>query len=110
GRAPDARGQPEKDIALAKARNDESIKATLALLRDVGVKPEGIQTGALSIDVKETEREGQKPIFLGYEVSRQITVVLKDLMRTDDLLTAVVKAGVNRVDSFELRNSEPAST
>jgi uncharacterized protein YggE len=96
----------DKDLALAKSRNDESVKATLALVRERGVKPEHVQTGGLRIDARESEREGQKPVFIGHEVTRPITVAIKDLKQADDLLTAVVKSGVNRVDAFELHNSE----
>jgi len=97
----------DKSLTVAKSRNDEGVKAVLAAVREVGVKPEHVQTGALAIELRESERSGEKPLFLGYEVTKRLTLVLKDLTRADDLLAAVVGAGVNRVDGFELRLSNP---
>jgi uncharacterized protein len=96
----------DKDLTVAKSSNDQSVKATLALVGGLGVTPEHIQTSALAIGALESQREGKTPLFLGYEVTKRLTVVLKDLKRADDLLTTVVKAGVNRVDGFELRHSD----
>lgn len=92
---------------MATSRNDEGVKAVLSAVRAVGVKPEHVQTGALIIDARESMRDSDKPLFLGYEVTKRLTIVLKDLTRADDLLAAVVGAGVNRVDAFELRHSNP---
>jgi uncharacterized protein YggE len=97
----------DKNLAIAKSRNDEGVKAVLAAVREVGVKPDHVQTGALAIDARESMRDSDKPLFLGYEVTKRLTIVLKDLARADDLLAAVVEAGVNRVDAFELRHSNP---
>jgi uncharacterized protein YggE len=96
----------DKDLVLAKSRNDASVKDTLAAARGIGVSAEQLQTSAVAIDRNETAREGQVPLFLGYEVTKTITVILKDLSRVDDLLTALVKAGTNRIDAFELRSTE----
>ena len=97
----------DKDLAVAMTRNDERVKAILALGRELGVKAEHMQTSSLAIDAKETDRDGQKPVFLGYEVTKRISLLVKDLKRVDDLLAGVVKAGVNRIDRLELRSGEP---
>jgi uncharacterized protein len=98
----------EKDVVAAKTLNDENVKATLDLARRFGVRTEHVQTNALVVQPRwTTPREGAKASLIGYEVGKQIVLVLDDLTRADALLTEVVKAGVNRVDAFELRTSEP---
>lgn len=96
----------DKDLGLAKQRNDDQIKATLALLHGLSITAEKVQTGLMTIDRRESEREGGKPLFLGYEVTKGLNVVIDDLGKTDEVLAQVVKAGVNRVDGVELRVSD----
>jgi len=99
----------DKELGLARQQNDDRVKATLALLHGLGVPAEKIQTGLMTIDRRESLREGGKPLFLGYEVTKGLTVVIDELGKTDEVLAQVVKAGVNRVDRFQLRCSETRS-
>jgi uncharacterized protein YggE len=98
----------DKDVIAAKTLNDEHAKATLALARRFGIRPEDLQTDAVAVQPQWTRpREGSKPSLIGYEVTKHVVLVLKDLARADELLTEMVKAGVNHVDAFELRTTEP---
>jgi uncharacterized protein len=97
-----------RDLAPAKARNDASVKATLALLQKAGVGADQVQTDALEISPQHTSpTNGDKPELVGYLVKKSVVVVLRDLSRADALLTEAVQAGVNGVEGFELRLADP---
>ncbi|MET0551765.1 MAG: SIMPL domain-containing protein [Vicinamibacteria bacterium] len=97
-----------RDLAPAKARNDESVKATLALLKKAGVEADQVQTDALEISPRYTSpTNGDKPELVGYLVKKSIVVVLRDLSRADAVLTEAVQAGVNGVEGFDLRLADP---
>jgi uncharacterized protein YggE len=95
-----------QSLLIAKTTNDDGVRASLELIRKMGVKPEDAQTSALQIERREVQRSGESPLFLGYEVRKSISVVLDDLGRADALLTAVIKAGVNRIEGLDLRCSD----
>jgi uncharacterized protein YggE len=97
-----------RDLAPAKARNDESVKATLALLKKAGVEADQVQTDALEISPLHTSpTNGDKRELMGYLVKKSIVVVLRDLSRADAVLTEAVQAGVNGVEGFDLRLADP---
>ena len=40
----------------------------------------------------------EKPIFLGYEASNEITIKLRDLSKYDLLMQTIIKCGVNKLE------------
>jgi uncharacterized protein YggE len=93
------------DLGRALAQNEERVKATLALATRFSIQPADVESSSLGIDVKETEKPGEPPKFLGYEVQRRVTLTLRDVGRADGFLAELVKAGVNRVDGVERRTT-----
>ena len=69
----------DKDLAVAKANNDKSIKNLLSLAHNVGIDAKDIQTSALNMGPKYSEEK--TPRFLGYEVSQTISLTLKDISK-----------------------------
>ncbi|PYS85966.1 MAG: hypothetical protein DMF70_03135, partial [Acidobacteria bacterium] len=51
-------------------------------------------------------RRAVKREFLGYQVSKTIAVILRDISRFDSLLSDVLKAGVTRLSNVEFRDSQ----
>src|ERR671917_524160 len=98
----------DKDLARAKALNDESVKRTLALAKSYGIAPEDAQTNYISVQMQysDDDNDGKPRIFLGYEVSKRIVLTLRDMSRIESLLSDVVKAGVNRVEDIDFRTTQ----
>jgi hypothetical protein len=87
----------DKDLGVAKANNDRSIKKLLALARNEGVEAKDVQTSAVSMGPEYSDEK--IPKLLGYEVSQVMTITLADLSKYEGLLTDALKAGVNRVNA-----------
>ena len=103
----------DKDILAARTRADESVKAVLSIARKNNVKPEDVQTSQISIqpkyntdDLDYEQRRTVKREFVGYQVSKTIAVILRDISRFDSLLFDVLKAGVTRLSNLEFRDSK----
>ncbi len=88
----------DRDLAVAKASNDRSVRKLIALARGAGVGAKNIQTSALSMEPQYSDEK--IPKLLGYKVSQTITITLTDLSKYDELLTSALQAGVNRVDGI----------
>ncbi len=97
----------DKDLARAKALNDERVSKTLVMAKTYGIAPADVQTNYISVDTQYSEYEAGKPrVFLGYEVSKKIVLTLRDMNRIESLLSDVIKAGVNRVEGIDFRTTQ----
>jgi uncharacterized protein len=103
----------DKDILAARTRTDDRVKEVLAIAKRNDVKAEDVQTSYISIqpkyntdDLDYEQRRAVKREFVGYQVSKTIAVILRDISRFDSLLSDVLKAGVTRVGNVEFRDSQ----
>ena len=96
----------DRELAVAKANNDLRVKKVMELARAAGIEAKNIQTSALTMGPEYSEEK--IPKLLGYQVSQTITVILKDLFKYEDLMTASLKAGVNRVDGVSFSVADPS--
>ena len=103
----------DKDILVAKNRTDASVREVLGIARKNNVKPEDVQTSFISIqpkyntdDLDYEQRRGVKREFAGYQVSKTIAVILRDISRFDSLLSDVLRAGVTRLSNLQFRDSK----
>ena len=103
----------DKDILAARTRTDGRVKEVLAIAKRNDVKAEDVQTSYISIqpkyntdDLDYEQRRAIKREFLGYQVSKTIAVILRDISRFDSLLSDVLKAGVTRLGNVEFRDSQ----
>jgi uncharacterized protein YggE len=105
----------DKELLTAKNQNDESVRQVLSLARRFNIEPQYVKTDYISVEPKYTtdlENEGGvnrprvKREFIGYQVSKTIVIVLKDISRFEEFFSEVLKAGVSRVNNVEFRTSE----
>jgi uncharacterized protein YggE len=92
----------DMEIDVAKAKNDERVQRVLAVTEDYGIESRHVQTEYVDIE----PRYDYDRVFIGYFVRKTIVVTLKDISRFEDLLTDVLKAGVNYVHGIEFRTTE----
>jgi uncharacterized protein len=79
------------ELAPAKQKNDERVRAVLALAAELGAEGEDIQTGHLSIRRDYARDEfGNRGVFRGFIVSRNITMKQRDLDRMDEYLEKLI--------------------
>jgi uncharacterized protein len=98
----------DKDLLSAQKRNDEVVKRVLALARDYKIPETSVQTGHISLDEKFTDEEATRkpPVFLGYEVTKQIAIILRDVTKAESMLADIFKSGVTRIASVEFRSTQ----
>ena len=93
----------DKSLLAAKKQSDGKLRAVLGLQEELGVRPEDLQTGRLSIRKEyERDRSGNQGAFKHFAVTRDVTLKQRDLKRFDEYLTKFVSSAELDVDfSFE---------
>lgn len=98
----------EKELATAQAKNDQIVKALLALGRQYQIPPIQVQTGYIAVTQRFTDEEATKkpPVFLGYTVTKNVSIILKDVSKAEALLADIFKSGVSSIDGVYFRTSQ----
>ena len=94
--------------ALAEARSEVSatVERVLALCKSLGIDPKRVNATRVQIQPEYSWNEkDRKRVLLGYLVSRQVQVELRDLELLGTLLERAVDAGVNQVNDPVLDSS-----
>ena len=95
----------DKDLDVAKSKNDDIVGKVLSALERQGVEPKHIQTDYLNIEPRY-EDSYERRNFIGYFVRKNIEVTLKDLAKFEAVLTNLLQAGVNYVNGVVFRTTE----
>jgi uncharacterized protein YggE len=98
------------DLKAAQAKVNGIVRAYLAQVRALGVKDEDISTAGLSIRSEYDYSGGNSSgpggrKFLGYHVTRNIEVVVRDLDKIGDYLQRATDAGINNISDPQLESS-----
>ncbi|MFN0179972.1 MAG: SIMPL domain-containing protein [Gemmatimonadales bacterium] len=88
----------------AKHQNDSIAKATLALIKRLGVAEKDIQTDQLSIFRAEITVGGKRPV--GYLARNIIAVTLNDRAKVEGLISGALDSGVTDLFSVDFQTSE----
>lgn len=87
----------QTELAAAQAEVDAVVQRFLKLTDDLGIARKHVQSAQLSVSPQyEWDDKPRKRTLVGYQVSRGLTVDLRDLDRMGALLTRAVKLGVNQ--------------
>lgn len=96
----------KKEVADAQKENTEKINAIIKALKDLKIEAKDIETSSYSIYPKYDYTEsGQK--LLGYEVSQQLTVKIRDLNNAGAVLAKAGELGANQAGGLEFTIDEP---
>ena len=98
----------DKDLLVAQAKNDQTVKAVLALARQYQIPPTQMQTDHITLSERYTDEDETKepPVFLGYTVSKRVAIVLRDVSKAEQLLADIFKSGVTRIDDVDFRTTQ----
>ena len=90
-------------VAEARAAVSAAIERVLALTRELKIDPKYVDSTRLQVqpDYRWNDKDSQR-VLLGYVVSRQIEVELRDLDQLGALLERAVYAGANQVGGAQL--------
>lgn len=82
----------------ALRQNSAEMQRVVDLVKKLGIEPHDIQTARISLS-PQYDYDGQngRSVFRGYQASNQISVNLRDIKRTGEILDALVGAGATNV-------------
>ena len=93
-------------MAEARAEVAKTVDRVLALTRDLRIDPKLVNATRVQVQPEYSWNEqDRKRVLLGYIVSRQVQVELRDLEQLGPLLERAVDAGVNQVSDPALDSS-----
>jgi hypothetical protein len=94
-------------MAEARAAVSATVERVLALTRDLRIDPKLVNATRVQVQPEYSWNEkDRKRVLLGYLVSRQVQVELRDLEQLGALLERAVDAGVNQVNDPVLDSSK----
>jgi uncharacterized protein YggE len=96
----------DKDLDVAKSRNDRIVTQTLALTAEYGIDPQHVQTEFVHIEPRYRNGYYEDSDFIGYFVRKTMVITLRDLSSFGELLSGALGAGVNHVLGIEFRTTD----
>lgn len=102
----------KKTAAEVTKENSEQMNDIIEAVKELGVEEKDIKTTDFRLNPVYTwvEKEGQK--LLGYEISQNISLKVRDLNKISDIITQATDKGANQIgnisftidDEYELKN------
>jgi len=95
----------------ALRQNSAEMRRVIERIIALGVDEEDIQTTGINLNAQyDYDRENQRQIFRGYEVSNRVSVKLREVDETGEVLDALVQAGATDLSgpSFSIEDDEAA--
>lgn len=105
-------GVEARKPTMAEARTEvaRTVDRVLTLTRDLRIDPKLVNATRVQVQPEYSWNEkDRKRVLLGYVVSRQVQVELRDLEQLGPLLERAVDAGVNQVNDPVLDSSQRKS-
>ncbi len=98
-------------VAEARSEAAEAMDATLQALKDGGVEENDIQTTRFSINPQYDYSGNGPPRLTGFSVENQVTVKIREIDDTGDLIDAAATAGGDliRIQNLRFTIDDPAA-
>ena len=98
----------DMDLQVARSRNDALVQQVFRIATELQIDPADVQTDIISVRPEYTDDDDspQPPKFLGYEMSKRIVIVVRDIKALERLIPGILRAGVNQLDAVELQSSK----
>lgn len=91
----------------AASKNSGDMSEVMAVLKEMGIAEEDIQTVDYSIRAEMYYPESEEPKVIGYVVNNAVQVKARDLGLVDDLLDKVTEAGANNIYGITFTIEDP---
>jgi uncharacterized protein YggE len=103
-----------KTAAEALETNSKDMNAAIEAIKAAGVAEKDVGTSGFSVSPVYAPRPDNQPDaparVIGYEVSNQVTVTIRDLKASGAILDKVVAAGANRISGISFDVSDPSTS
>jgi uncharacterized protein YggE len=78
----------------AMRANAQAMTSVIARIKALGIPERDIQTTGINLGAQyDYDQESRRQVFRGYQVSNRVSVKLRDVPRTGEVLDALVSAG-----------------
>lgn len=94
-------------VAQATAENEETVAALMAALEAEGIAADDIQTSNYGIWAEQRYGENGPEGIVGYRVSNQVLVTIRDIEKVGAVIAAATEAGANNVHGVSFSVAEP---
>jgi uncharacterized protein YggE len=95
--------------AEALAANTTAMNALFAALKGAGIAEKDVQTSNFMVQPRYNFQDGKAPELVGYDVSNNVTVIVRKIAELGSLLDKVVQAGSNQINGIGFEVSEPGA-
>jgi len=95
----------DKDIDLAKQKNNEILKKAVTVIRNCGIPNKEIHTDELSIHPRY-HSDWDKKEFIGFFVQNTFFVTLNETSKVEELVSKLLKAGVTDILGIDFQTTE----
>lgn len=95
----------------ALRQNSRQMRTVIERLKSLGVAERDIQTSSINLNARyDYDQTRREQVFQGYQAGNRVTVKLRDIEETGEVLDALVSAGANDLNgpSFRLEDDESA--
>ncbi len=90
----------EMELSQAQQGNANIMNQVIQALLQLGIARENIQTATYNINPRYDYVDGTQ-VFRGYEVTNAITVKIKNVDQTGNVIDTAVQNGINRVSNIQ---------
>ena len=100
----------EKTVGDAQARANAAMSQVMVALKDNGVENKDIQTRYFNIQkVTRWDNDTQQEITIGFSVTNQVIVKIRDVPKAGSIIDSVVQAGgdLTRIDNVNFSIDDP---
>jgi uncharacterized protein len=97
-----------KTARAASDANAKDMTVVLAAIKESGVADRDIQTTSLSLQPQYDPSKAGAARLIGFQVSNQVTVKIRDIDRLSAVLDRAIAAGANEMSGIEFIVSEQA--
>jgi uncharacterized protein YggE len=95
----------DKDIMLAKQKNNDIMQKALKVIKDAGIPDKDIQTDYLSVEPRYDDSYEKKD-FIGYFIRNTFVVTLSNPEKVEELVSSVLQSGVNYIHGIDFQTTE----
>ncbi len=96
------------DVGAVQKMNTTKMNALIDAIKAAGIKDKDVQTQQYSIAPKYDWNNGSQKL-VGYQVSQQVSVKVRDLDKVGALLTSAAQLGANQVGGLNFTFDDPSA-
>src|SRR3990172_6112011 len=97
---------PGKTAREASDTNAKQMTAVLAAIKDTGIADRDVQTSRLSLQPQYDPNKPGTARLLGFQVTNQVTIRIRDIDKMPAILDRAIAAGANEMSGIEFVVSE----